>query len=143
MKDILDEIVAWKRLEVSRFKEAVPAYVLYNEVEELIVKEQELRAKGMLFHPESTVPTTRFSMKQALLTNEYGIIAEFKRRSPSKGWIKEDGSPEIIPSAYAQAGAAALSILTDDNYFGGSDHFLRVARKIGRASCRERVYVLV
>lgn len=71
------------------------------------------------------------SMKQALLASQSGIIAEFKRRSPSKGWIKEDGRPDIIPLSYQQNGAAALSILTDEHYFGGCDDFIRQARRSG------------
>ena len=71
------------------------------------------------------------SLREALLASESGIIAEFKRRSPSKGWIKEDGCPDIIPLSYQQNGAAALSILTDTHYFGGSDEFIRRARCSG------------
>lgn len=71
------------------------------------------------------------SMKEALLASGTGIIAEFKRRSPSKGWIKEDGRANIIPLSYQQNGAAALSILTDKDYFGGHDDFIRTARKSG------------
>lgn len=71
------------------------------------------------------------SMKEALLASGTGIIAEFKRRSPSKGWIKEDGRADIIPLSYQQNGAAALSILTDKDYFGGHDDFIRTARQSG------------
>ena len=71
------------------------------------------------------------SLREALLQSECGIIAEFKRKSPSKGWIKEDGRPDIIPLSYQQNGAAALSILTDEHYFGGSDDFIRTARQSG------------
>lgn len=71
------------------------------------------------------------SLREALLQSESGIIAEFKRKSPSKGWIKEDGRPDIIPLSYQQNGAAALSILTDEHYFGGSDDFIRQARQSG------------
>jgi len=71
------------------------------------------------------------SLREALLRSETGIIAEFKRRSPSKGWIKEDGRADQIPLAYQQNGAAALSILTDECYFGGHDDFIRVARQSG------------
>ena len=73
----------------------------------------------------------RSSLREALLVSDSGIIAEFKRRSPSKGWIKEDGRADIIPLAYQQNGAAALSILTDEHYFGGSDDFIRTARQSG------------
>lgn len=71
------------------------------------------------------------SLKEALLNSESGIIAEFKRRSPSKGWIKEDGRADKIPLSYEKNGAAAVSILTDRDYFGGSDDFIRAARKSG------------
>ena len=71
------------------------------------------------------------SLREALLQSETGIIAEFKRRSPSKGWIKEEGKADVIPLAYQQNGAAALSILTDEHCFGGSDDFIRMARQSG------------
>ena len=75
--------------------------------------------------------TPKPSMRQALLNNDTGIIAEFKRRSPSKGWIKEEGRADVIPLSYQQNGAAALSILTDKHYFGGHDDFIRTARRSG------------
>ena len=71
------------------------------------------------------------SLREALLQSETGIIAEFKRKSPSKGWIKEDGRADIIPLSYQQNGAAAISILTDEHYFGGHDDFIRMARQSG------------
>jgi indole-3-glycerol phosphate synthase len=71
------------------------------------------------------------SLRDALLHSDTGIIAEFKRRSPSKGWIKEEGKAEVIPLSYQQNGATAISILTDEHYFGGCDDFIRMARKSG------------
>ena len=71
------------------------------------------------------------SLREALLQSPTGIIAEFKRRSPSKGWIKREGRADVIPLSYQQNGAAALSILTDTQYFGGSDDFIRIARQSG------------
>ena len=71
------------------------------------------------------------SLRQALLDSETGIIAEFKRRSPSKGWIKEEGRAADIPLSYQQNGAAAISILTDKQYFGGHDRFIVEARQSG------------
>jgi len=71
------------------------------------------------------------SLRAALLQSPTGIIAEFKRRSPSKGWIKEEGRADVIPLSYQQHGAAALSILTDQHYFGGCDDFIRQARQSG------------
>jgi len=71
------------------------------------------------------------SLRQALLDSDTGIIAEFKRRSPSKGWIKEDGRADVIPLSYQTNGAAAISILTDEHYFGGNDDYIRQARQSG------------
>lgn len=71
------------------------------------------------------------SLRQALLESNSGIIAEFKRKSPSKNWIKQEGKAEIIPLCYQQNGAAGISILTDEKYFGGCDAFITTARQSG------------
>lgn len=73
----------------------------------------------------------KVSMREAILASPTGIIAEFKRCSPSKGWIKEEGKACEIPLSYQQNGAAALSILTDKQYFGGDDRFIMEARASG------------
>lgn len=112
MQDILSEIVANKRLEIERFKAELSEREIHRCVEPLL---------------SFSVP----SMKAALTASDSGIIAEFKRRSPSKGWIKEDGQPDIIPLSYQQNGASALSILTDEKYFGGNDEFIKRARHSG------------
>ena len=105
-KDILQEIVEHKRVEVKALRAAAPQFS---------------KPRG------AAIP----SLRAALLNSPTGIIAEFKRKSPSKGWIKEDGRPDIIPLSYQQNGAAALSILTDERYFGGCDGFIRQARQSG------------
>ena len=110
--DILQEIVAHKRIEVERFKAQLSERDIHRQVEAIL---------------DFATP----SMKQALLESASGIIAEFKRKSPSKGWIKEEGQADIIPLSYQQNGAAALSILTDEMYFGGCDDFIRIARHSG------------
>jgi indole-3-glycerol phosphate synthase len=110
--DILEEIVANKRVEVEAAKLAVEPAVLHKQVEAIL---------------DFSVA----SMKNALTASDSGIIAEFKRKSPSKGWIKEEGQPDIIPLSYQKNGAAALSILTDQKYFGGCDDFIRTARHSG------------
>ena len=69
-------------------------------------------------------------MKQAIASSPTGIIAEFKRRSPSKGWIKENARPEEIVPAYAASGASAVSILTDEIFFGGTLRDIRTVRPL-------------
>lgn len=112
MKDILEEIVAHKRMEVEQFKRSIPPSMLYDAVEKM-----------------ADQPVV--SMRKSLMESESGIIAEFKRKSPSKGWIKEQGRAEEIPLSYQQNGASALSILTDEKYFGGRDTFIKTARESG------------
>lgn len=112
MTDILQEIVAHKRIEVEQAKQLVPPSELYRRVEPIL---------------DFSVA----SMKAALTESDSGIIAEFKRKSPSKGWIKEEGQADIIPLSYQQNGASALSILTDEKYFGGCDEFISKARHSG------------
>ena len=112
MKDILEEIVAHKRMEVEQFKRSIPPTMLYDAVEKM-----------------ADQPVV--SMRKSLMESESGIIAEFKRKSPSKGWIKEQGRAVEIPLSYQQNGASALSILTDEKYFGGRDTFIKTARESG------------
>ena len=110
--DILDEITAHKRLEVAALKRDVPLSVLQGRVEAILGLRQP-------------------SMASAIVTSPSGIIAEFKRKSPSKGWIKEAGDAAVIPLGYQRNGAAALSILADGKYFGGSPEFIVRARESG------------
>jgi len=71
-----------------------------------------------------------FSMHAALAESSTGIIAEFKRKSPSKGWIFADAKVEEVLPAYEKAGASACSVLTDHPFFGGSLEDLVTARKL-------------
>jgi len=68
-------------------------------------------------------------MADALRNSQSGIIAEFKRKSPSKGWIHPDIEPEQVVPLYAQYGASAASILTNEEYFGGKPEFIPRVRK--------------
>lgn len=70
------------------------------------------------------------SFSKALLGSPTGIIAEFKRRSPSKGYIKEGADVGRIVGGYSENGAAAISVLTDRDYFAGSLGDLRAARAV-------------
>lgn len=95
---ILDTIIAKKQEEILTRKQQVPISMLENA-------------------PLFSCPT--YSLKQALKHSHTGIIAEFKRKSPSKGWIAEQADAGVIPQAYQHAGATGLSILTDTPFFGG------------------------
>lgn len=114
MNDILEEIVAHKRKELKELKRILPLHDLAEKVEEYLANDKR----------------QTLSMRHSLAESDSGIIAEFKRRSPSKGWIKEDGEPTVIPPSYAENGAAALSILTDEKFFGGKLKFIQQARPL-------------
>ena len=111
MADILETIVANKRKEVERQKQAVSL--------------QTLVALG----GDRLERPTR-SMRQALATSETGIIAEFKRKSPSKGWLHPGARVQDVLPFYAEGGASACSILTDGDFFGGSLSDLQQARRL-------------
>lgn len=110
MKDILQEIIENKRKELILQKEQLP-------FDELILRLSKKQ------------PAER-SFRKALEESPTGIIAEFKRRSPSKGWIHEGADAATIVAGYEKAGAAACSVLTDSHYFGGSSTDLIDARKV-------------
>ena len=108
--NILETICENKRKEIARQKEAVPLSYL----------------KDISFEQTRKV----ISFKQSLLQSKTGIIAEFKRRSPSKGLIHPDANIQKIIAGYEQAGASAISCLTDENFFGGSFSDFSQARSL-------------
>ena len=114
MKDILSEIIAHKQTEIELQKQTVSPEQLQEQAG-VIIRENAAH---------------RRSMKQALAASSTGIISEFKRRSPSKGWINEAARAEEIPASYEAAGTAALSILTDERFFGGTLRDIRTARPL-------------
>ena len=88
MTDILSEIIAHKQIEIELQKQAVSLEKLQEEVAAMMQKDATTGTSV-------TIPVR--SMKQALASSPTGIIAEFKRRSPSKGWIHETARAEEIP----------------------------------------------
>lgn len=106
--NILDKIIAQKKIEVSKRKAAVT--------------DEQLQQSA--FYNRST-----FSLKQFLLDEtKTGIIAEFKRKSPSKGIINDTADVVEVTKAYTENGASCLSVLTDELFFGGKTEDLESAR---------------
>lgn len=120
--NILDQIIAHKRKEVEERKTLWPTRIL---------------EKGILFDR-----TTQSLKKELLRADQSGIIAEFKRQSPSKGIINQSASVEQVSVGYVQAGASALSILTDEKFFGGMNDDLTLARKYNSCPILRKDFVI-
>ena len=118
--DILTEIIAHKRVEIAIQETAVPRMHLEKMLDDI--------------HP-------CIRMSHALRTSSTGIIAEFKRRSPSKGWLHPDADAALT-AGYEQAGAAALSILTDEKLFGGNLGDIRKARELTRLPILRKDFII-
>jgi len=108
MNQFLENIIQHKRQEVEERKALYPIKLL---------------EKSIFF------PTYPVSLKAYLKRpDKSGVIAEFKRKSPSKGWINQFASTGKVTLGYMQSGASALSVLTDSHFFAGSFDDLKVAR---------------
>jgi indole-3-glycerol phosphate synthase len=105
--NILDRIVVDKRKEVDLKKSLIPVSQL---------------EKSVLFGRETV------SLAKALRNSDTGIIAEHKRRSPSKSAINQDLNVQDVAQGYEKAGVCGMSVLTDGKYFGGSLDDLVLAR---------------
>jgi indole-3-glycerol phosphate synthase len=122
MKNILTEIVAHKHTEVAARKQQ-------RSVEEL--------------EQVSWFKRTPLSLAQFLRdTEKTGIIAEFKRRSPSKGLINGEVTVQDVTTAYTRYGASGLSVLTDEKYFGGSSDDLQQARALNNIPILRKDFVI-
>ena len=121
MTSILDKIIANKRLEVERHKKDVSI----NELEKRL----------------STI-TPRASFKEAIKNSRTGIIAEFKRRSPSRDWIFKDAKIEDVIPLYSQNGASAISVLTDMDFFGGELADLELAGSLTKTPLLRKDFVV-
>ncbi|PCH65060.1 MAG: indole-3-glycerol phosphate synthase [Bacteroidetes bacterium] len=120
--NILKEIIKHKKKEVTENKSLYP---------------EKLLKKSIYFD------TPTVSLKKYLLREDKaGIIAEIKRKSPSKGDINPYISVEQISIGYMQAGASALSVLTDTKYFGGKNEDLTVARKFNYCPILRKEFII-
>lgn len=96
-----------------------------REVEKLIEREKAGEVPEISAFLQGKMLEKPHRLKEALLSREFNIIAEIKRRSPSRGEIAEIKDPVALAKQYQLGGASALSILTDKKYFGGSLDDLR------------------
>lgn len=111
MSDILKEICDKKREHIAGQKEEVPA-----------------KALNFLANSQSEPRGFANALKKRVARGEYGLIAEIKKASPSKGLIRENFIPDALAAAYEDGGAACLSVLTDKPYFQGDNIYLKQAR---------------
>jgi indole-3-glycerol phosphate synthase len=115
MSDILNKILAVKADEVAAAKKHRDLYSLRRDVE----TDTELR---------SNVRGFEASLRRSIADGRAGVIAEVKKASPSKGVLRADFQPAAIAESYAKGGASCLSVLTDEQFFQGSEAYLKQAR---------------
>jgi indole-3-glycerol phosphate synthase len=119
---ILDQIIASKKKEVKTLKEAIP---LKQLLQSEFFKNPCISLKSRFSSPGS-----------------WGIIAEFKRKSPSRGVINGNIPVNEVTKAYFNAGAAAISVLTDNPYFGGSSDDLLCARVLNQCPLLRKDFII-
>ncbi len=120
--DILEKILAQKHKEVSERKSLYPIKLLERST----------------FFESPTVSFKKYLLRE----DKLGIIAEFKRKSPFKGMINKYADVERTSIGYMQAGASALSVLTDSEFFGGKNEDLTTARKFNYCPILRKDFII-
>ena len=111
MSDTLNKINETKQGEVAALKQQISLSELMDSAK------------------KADAPRGFISALQTASDSGYGLIAELKKASPSKGLIRADFNPPILAKAYEDGGASCLSVLTDRTYFQGDNDFLKAARQ--------------
>lgn len=120
--DILKKIIARKSQEVEIRKKMLSPSQLYRMAE--------------------ASSHSGISMSRQLKESETGLICEFKRRSPSKGWIHRDADPTLILPEYEKAGATTISVLTDQTFFGSQDNDFQKARSVTKLPILRKEFII-
>lgn len=120
--NVLQNIVVHKKKEVEERKSLFPVKLLEQSI----------------YFSSAPVSMKKYLRREDLL----GIIAEFKRRSPSKGFINKYADVEKTTIGYMQAGASALSVLTDTEFFGGKSADLTTARKFNFCPILRKEFII-
>lgn len=116
MSDILDKIVATKKLEIAAEVKKISLANHRQQAEE--------NNRDAVFKPRGFIA----AIEQKIAAGKAGVITEIKKASPSKGILRENFQPREIARTYEKNGAACLSVLTDKEYFQGANAYLEMAR---------------
>jgi indole-3-glycerol phosphate synthase len=104
--------------------------ILQCKAEEIVERSSQLSLRALSQRIDGLTPPRGFlnQLERAVQAGRPGVIAEIKRASPSKGLLRDPFYPAAIADSYAAGGATCLSVLTDENFFQGSDAYLQEAR---------------
>jgi indole-3-glycerol phosphate synthase len=122
--DVLDEICAARRADVALRKAALPL----DELREHL--------------PDAPARGFERALRASLARGGLALIAEIKKASPSQGLIRPDFDPPALARAYAEGGAACLSVLTEESHFQGAVEHLRAARAAAPLPCLRKDFIL-
>ena len=128
MSDVLAKICADKRQHIADRKATRPL--------------SEIRAAAEARNRSDPPRGFRARLERVVRSGRFGLIAEIKRASPSKGLIRADFDPPALAHAYEAGGATCLSVLTDAPYFQGEDAFLDQARNAARLPALRKDFML-